>query len=440
MRIWLVLIIVLCIGISSCTTEVQVSKVEPPTGAVILVIDGLGASYVYPEHRAYCLDGAATEKAILFNLTGDATRVPDLRVPVPSTTSSHSVLVTGNSGAGSELVSIPGATIFDVARDNGFLCIAILQRGDSIEMVLEQDGVLYLEDNSIWGAEPTIGAREDIDDEVLSLLKKWHSMFNFYTQEKGTAGYINYNLWGLDAAGDVVGHIGDRPFLLMVNVGAIDSAGHHLDPERYLEAIAALDQPLGRLVETCQSNGVLLFITADHGMSFPSADARGGHASDKYAKRLESIRVPLTLYGPGLDDVIVGGIWSQTDIVPTIIDTLDLSGSPSLSEGRCIPLLKFYDLEVKTKSPGEVRIKKENDLVAVATGDATYIFKGLKRGAYSVLVDGRTYPVCMNGDQVLDMTRAPPSDSDRKKIIGVALIILINLVGVILIIWIIKKG
>jgi 2,3-bisphosphoglycerate-independent phosphoglycerate mutase len=220
MRICFVLLVVLCIDICSCTTEVQIGNVVRPTGAVILVIDGMGASYVYPEHRAYCLDGTALDRAILFNLTQDATRIVDLRVPVPSTTPSHSILVTGYSGAGSELVGIPGATVFDVARDNGFLCLAILQRGDSIEMVLEQDGVLYLEDNSIWGAEPTIGARGDLDDEVLDLLKKWHNLFNFYTQEKGTPGYINYNRWGLDAAEDVVCHIGDQPFLLMVNIGS----------------------------------------------------------------------------------------------------------------------------------------------------------------------------------------------------------------------------
>ncbi len=35
-----------------------VSEGKPPHSAVILVVDGLGASYVYPEHSAYALDGS----------------------------------------------------------------------------------------------------------------------------------------------------------------------------------------------------------------------------------------------------------------------------------------------------------------------------------------------------------------------------------------------
>jgi len=63
--------------------DVQVGEDVHPTGAVILVVDGFGASYVYPEYTPYALDGSSLDKALLFNLTGEAARVLDVRVPVP---------------------------------------------------------------------------------------------------------------------------------------------------------------------------------------------------------------------------------------------------------------------------------------------------------------------------------------------------------------------
>ena len=127
-----------------------------PGGAVILVVDGLGASYVYPEHRAYALDGSPIDGAVLFNLTGGGARAVDVRVPVPETTKSHSVLITGNSGTDPDHL---GPTIFDAARANGYLCLAVLERGDSMPVLQEMDGVLYLGDNALHGAEPIPGFR-----------------------------------------------------------------------------------------------------------------------------------------------------------------------------------------------------------------------------------------------------------------------------------------
>ena len=94
---FLLLLLFLTSGVGSAI-DVQVGAVVEPDGAVILVVDGLGASYVYPEHRAYALDGSPLEGAVLFNLTGGGARAVDVQVPVPETTKSHSILITGNSG------------------------------------------------------------------------------------------------------------------------------------------------------------------------------------------------------------------------------------------------------------------------------------------------------------------------------------------------------
>jgi len=265
--------------------DVQVGPEDTPAGAVILVVDGLGAAYVYPEHSAYALDGASLGEAVLFNLTGGGARAVDVRVPVPETTQSHSILVTGSSSADPEAL---GMTVFDAARKEGCLCLAVLERGDSMAILQEQDAVLYLDNNALHGAEPTVGFQNGVPQGLRSLFQEWRDRFKDYTAPQGLAGYQGYNQWGLDAVADIVEHLAGRRFLMLVNVGAVDSAGHNLGVEGYLQTAAALDAPLGRLVETCRKSGVILAVTADHGMSFPALRGKGGHSTGSYASRLES--------------------------------------------------------------------------------------------------------------------------------------------------------
>jgi 2,3-bisphosphoglycerate-independent phosphoglycerate mutase len=218
----LVLLFLLLILGTGGAVDVQVGPQARPSGAVILVVDGLGASYVYPEHHAYALDGTPLGQAALFNLTGSGARVVDARVPVPETTKSHGVLITGSSSVDPQFL---GPTIFDAARKNGYLSIALLERGDSIEVLKKQDAVLYLGDNALHGAEPIPGFRESAPQDLHELLGIWQDNFSEYTFAAGLPGYAGYDRWGLDAAAALVDHLGSRHFLMLVNVGAVDSAG-----------------------------------------------------------------------------------------------------------------------------------------------------------------------------------------------------------------------
>ncbi|OPY43266.1 MAG: phosphoglyceromutase [Methanosaeta sp. PtaU1.Bin016] len=428
----LILLLILSSASSANAIDVQVGQAVRPEGAVILVVDGLGASYVYPEHNAYALDGTLLKKALLFNLTGSGARVVDLRVPVPETTKSHSVLVTGDSDVDPQLL---GPTIFDAARKEGYLCLAVLERGDAMPMLQEMDAVLYLEDNSISGSEPITGFRAGTPAGLCSLFQEWRDKFASYTEAQGVAGYAGYNCWGLDAAADIVEHLLGNHFLMLVNVGAVDSAGHNLGLEGYLEAVAALDVPLGRLAEACRKNNVLLIITADHGMSFQSTEDKGGHSAEKYAKRLEALRVPLVVLGPGIDELNLGGRWSEVDIAPTVLNALNISCDHPF-EGQPLPIKCSYDLSV-VGAPEGVALLRDGRLLANASGDWQYNFKGLERGLYSIQAGGESRDVLMNGDLVLDLTdRAAPLGS-MKKIIAVIIIMTINLAGaaVIIRIW-----
>lgn len=453
MRPILALLILLALsGSAQSTTEVLSDEGDQPRGAVILVVDGMGSAYVYPELMPRALDGTPLKRALLFNLTGKGARVLNLTVPVPETGPSHSVLVTGCSWADSSILGTPGATIFDAARAEGLLCLAILQRGDSMSMVLEQDCVLFFDDNSLWGAEPLVGSKADLPSDLADLFQSWRDEFPEYNRERGVPGYVGYNAWGLDAAADVVGAMGTRPFLLMVNVGAVDSAGHNLGAARYVEIISGLDAPLGRLLEACEAAGVLLLITADHGMSFPSDRDKGGHSSAKYSSLAESVMVPAVFFGPGVDEIAVTGNWSEVDLAPTLLDLLGLLGKRPdlpLSEGRVIPVSKRCDLIVDAGKVADVEVRRDGSLVARASGDSRYIFRSLERGSYTVVSAGRKASVYLDGDRAVDLPDESPRgfgavlspifDRENRKLIAVGAIIAMNVVGAVMIFRIMRR-
>lgn len=412
--------------------NMESEPIREPSGLVLLVVDGLGSSYVYPEHRAYALDGSPLEGAVLFNLTGRATRVVDVQVPVPETTQSHSVLITGRADVDP---GHPGKTVFDAAREEGYLCLGLLQRGDAMPVLQEMDAVLYLDDNSLHGAEPIPGFRAGAAASLSPILQKWRDRFGRYTGEPGTLAYINYNAWALDAAADLVDNLSGRKFIMLVNAGGADSAGHELGAEGYRETVAALDEPLGKLAETCRKKHVLLVVTADHGMVFPGKEGKGGHSAEKYADRLEARRVPLVFLGPGVEELNLGGSWSETDIAPTLLSLLNISADLE-GNGKEMPVAESFRLAV-SGAPEDLTLWQGEERLAEGSAGQC-IFWGLSRGAYVLRAGEKEWPVTVNGDVMVDLGK-PGLGKGWKRIVGVVLILVINLVGMAAIVRIWRK-
>ena len=415
-------------------TYIESEPMREPSGLVLLVVDGLGSSYVYPEHRPYALDGSPLEGAVLFNLSGSGARVVDLQVPVPETTKSHSILVTGRADVEPEH---PGRTVFDAAREEGYLCLGVLQRGDAMPVLQEMDAVLYLDDNSLHGAEPIPGYRAGAAVDLLHpIFQKWRDAFGSYTDEPGVPGYIEYNAWALDAAADVVSRLSGQRFLMLVNAGGADSAGQDLGADGYREVVSALDEPLGKLAEACRRNHVLLAVTADHGMVFPGKEGKGGHSAEKYADRLEARRVPLVFLGPGVEELNLGGSWSQMDIAPTLLSLLNISTGLE-GNGKKMPVAESFRLAVSGAPEGLALWQGEERLAEGSAGQC--VFCGLSRGAYALRAGEKEWPVTVNGDVALDLGR-PGLGEGWKRIVGVVLILVINLVGAFVIVRIWRKG
>jgi arylsulfatase A-like enzyme len=197
-----------------------------------------------------------------------------------------------------------------------------------------------------------------------------------------------------------------------------------------------LDEPLGQLAAACRKNNILLVVTADHGMCFPGTKGKGGHSSEKYMNRSESLRIPLVFLGPGVEEMNLGGHWSETDIAPTVIHLLNISINRSW-EGKTLPIQESYNLLV-VGAPEGVSIWKGDELLANATGDHEYNFRGLARGLYTIKSGGRSWEVLMNQDHRLDLADKATLPSNTKRILGVILILAINLVGILVIIRIIR--
>jgi len=353
-------------------TEVEVSPVNTPDGAVVLIVDGLSAPFIYPELTPHALDGTRLEKAKLENLpkiNEVSARVLKFRAPQTFTEGGHSVLVTGKPDADSELVSFKDATIFDVLHEKGYLCIAIMEKGDSGTISAEQDVILKDENNSLKNIHIVLEKNEqapnvpEVPAELVQMLKKAADKAPEYVDSKETRErYNGYNRWGIETACAVVKYMSknmpEQKYLLILNVGAIDDSGHYRDNYGYIDCIESLDSELPQLYELCKKNDLAFFLTADHGMGFSKANSKGGHQSDKFSGIDETQLVPLIIHTQNIKTGIIQEEHGQEDFAPTLLGILDIPDRPRFSKGEQILLTDHFNLKVKLPETGSIELRR----------------------------------------------------------------------------------
>lgn len=385
-------------------TEVEINSVETPEGAVILIVDGLSAPFIYPELTPYALDGTQLEKARLENLpkiNEESARIIKFRAPQTFTEGGHSVLFTGNPGADSELVSFKDASLFDILHNEGYLCIAIMEKGDSGSISAEQDIILKDKNNSIKNINMVLEKNQNspdspevprIPDELEELLKKASDKAPDYVDSKETRErYNGYNRWGIDTACSVIKYMAknlpEQKYVLTVNVGAVDSSGHYRDNYGYIDCIEALDSELPQLYELCKKNDLVFVFTADHGMGFSKADSKGGHQSEKFSDTDETQLVPLIIHTQAVKQAVIQEERRQEDFAPTILGILDIPDRPRFSRGEQIVLTDHVNLKVKLPETGVVELRKiekegqsqgKDVLIESLQNDYEFLFLGLE--------------------------------------------------------------
>ena len=492
----LLLLLFFSSGDACATTEITVHRSHSDyDGCVVLVIDGLGSSYCYPEVTPHALDGSILGRANCTNLLAIAEggmRVIDVRAPVTSTHPGHSTIVTGCADAMPKTVA-DGRTIFDVAHENGYFCVGVMENGDFKEMCDELDAILHVRKNSIVSPGLAIDTspydHESVSQNISILMTEWSNLTEYLGDTDGVPRYIAYNRWAIDVSDAIVRDLSlnDVPFLMLINVGAVDSAGHHLGASRYLDVIDGTDDAIMRLHQSCVEHDLLFVLTADHGMGFAAHDAaHGGHVSDKYAERPESQLIPLVFSGSG---VVAGTIATgrQEDIAPTILCQMGMEmGLPGADADTNTDIDTFCDgvalpvtgvnLRVMTGSVADVEVRmgvgdcgERGDAVRVkGTSDSEFLFRGLDAGHnYTIRVTGggRTdeHEIFLDSDCVVDCS-APGTmgvsvpdvrgqvrgreretqdagTDERANILRIVVpIVVINLVGIFLIVRIMRTG
>lgn len=421
-------------------SEITLNDVQKPKGAILFIVDGFGSSYYYPELTPYALDGSGLEKASAPNLTF-GTRIIDVKTPTPVTGIAHSVIVTGYSDANEELVGYPDATIFDVTRQHGFVNLAVMEKGDFLNMRGEQDIILFAENNSIDEPLMSIQARAS-PSGIYELMYEWKMKLPEYLNNKsGVEKYSAYNKWGIDsahaAANAMIKKHPDKKFLLTVNIGAIDSGGHNLGDDDYVKLIKDLDGDFYPLYKTASENNIALFFTADHGMSFAVKNAkRGGHASDKYASRAESLRIPLVVLSPNIKQGTLSGKYGQEDIAPTLLSVLDLPNNLQYDDGEAINIKNYASIFVKADSKYTVSLWNNGNKISESS-DSELVFAGLPLNAsYTIKAEGsgRTYEEQVSLDSDKQITfKSTESALGSRAMVAIILILIVNIAGIMLI-------
>ncbi len=440
-KILIILAVLLTISVSSAA-EIILNDIQRPQSAILFITDGFGSSYYYPELTPYALDGSELVKANAPNLTF-GTRIIDIKTPHPITGIAHSVIVTGYSDANEDIVGYPDATIFDVTRQHGFVNLAVMETGDFSNIRKEQDIIMFAENNSLDDPGISIQAKSS-PAGVYELMYDWKMKIPSYLNNvSGVEKYSAYNKWSIDAANAVANEMimnnPSQKFLLTVNVGGIDEGGHNLGDDDYVRLIEDLDRDFYPLYKTVQDNHIALFLTADHGMSFAKKNARrGGHSSDKYTSKIESLRIPLVILSPNAEPGMVSGEYKQEDIAPTLLSVLDLPNHLQYADGKAISIKNYASIFINADSQYTVSLWNGDRKLSESQG-SELVFAGLPLNTSYTLkasgVDGmREEHVSLDSDKQFNFKSAETGiSSNSRNIIALILILVVVVAGIIVI-------
>ncbi len=438
-KVLIILILLFIPDVALGISEITLNDVKRPHGAILFIVDGFGSSYFYPEFTPYAFDGSVLLKARTRNLTFGA-RIMNIRTSHPVTGIAHSVIVTGYSDANEEIVGYSDATIYDITRQHGFFNIAVMEKGDFLNIREEQDMIMYAENNSIDEPVISIQARNPLSD-VNEIMHDWKAKLPVYLNNKsGAEEYAAYNKWGIDTtnavASSMIKNHPSQKFLITVNVGAVDSGGHNLGDDDYVRIIESLDRDIYPLYRTASDNDIAFFLTADHGMAFAKKNARrGGHSSDKYASRDESLRIPLVITSPNTIQGTLSGEYGQKDIASTLLSVLDLPDTLQYADGKAINVKNYASIFIKSDAEYQVSLWNLGQKVSESK-DTELIFAGLPLNTNYTLRatgGGGTYEehVSLDSDKQFNFNK--PHRLNNRAMIAIVLILIVNVIGLVII-------
>ncbi|OPY30350.1 MAG: phosphoglyceromutase [Methanocella sp. PtaU1.Bin125] len=387
------LFVILCIA-GECSAE---------KNAVLVIVDGLGSAYVYPGRSASCVDGSPLAGACL-DMTDNASAMFELWVPAPDTESGNAVIVTGYSGASEDAVAYYGATIYDALRAQGYLCMAILETGDTASMIAEPDIIVYERNNSVRNPEIVVTVNGQPVPAGIEDIFRSDPLPTPGPGNDPVAAYRRYDDWSLDKATRVVDYMRqacpEKQYLLVVNVAGPDMAAHDRGYDTYRKTIEGLDGSLSALTEVCRSAGTVIVVTADHGMSFKTPGSRGSHASGTASMVNETRLVPMLVFGG--DKVDVSGVYGQQCLAPTLLSLMECPDTLTIADGVPLPLNDCPSLYLISRDPVTATVESPGFYRQV-TVNGTCRIGPLEAGSYRLTLPWGVRTVALDRDVTIEL-------------------------------------
>ena len=103
-----------------------------------------------------------------------------------------------------------------------------------------------------------------------------------------------------------------------------------------------------------------------------------------------------------------------------------------------MPVAGSFELRVTGAPEGLELWQGEEQMAEGATGNC--VFWGLSRGVYTLKAGEKEWPVTVSGDVAVDLAGKAGLAEGWKRIIGIVLILVINLVGIAVMVRIWRKG
>ncbi|WP_319507521.1 hypothetical protein [uncultured Methanolobus sp.] len=167
----------------------------------------------------------------------------------------------------------------------------------------------------------------------------------------------------------------------------------------------------------------------------------------------ESQKVPLVIAAKDVDIGIMEGQFGQEDVVPIILEVLNLPGKLRASDGTAIPVKDYVNLKVTVPEEGKLILMRNNEILFENTINEAISFIGLEPDIDYVLKyasssdsdDEIEKLTNVGSSTIVDMftsSKQPTSDKSYQNpryIVGGTLIGAVNLAGLILIRKVLKE-
>ncbi len=172
-------------------------------------------------------------------------------------------------------------------------------------------------------------------------------------------------------------------------------------------------------------------------MSFAAKNARrGGHSSEKYSSRQESLRIPLVIISPNTVPGMLSGEYRQEDIAPTLLSVLDLPNRLQYTDGKAINIKNYASIFVKGDSQYTVSLWNDGRKISESS-DSELVFAGLPLNTSYTLKatgDGGTYEerVSLDSDKRVSFHK-PEGGLSSRQMFAIILILVVIIGGIIVI-------